>query len=173
MAAARHEWLETDTVGPLFVGALAVGLLLGPLAGCGPAVPASSPVPSAPLVAEEPVAPPTVSAPKPPLSAEGLGFEPGSEVIRDAASPAVERLAASIGTEDAGPLVRVTVTVDPDPRLCTGVTLARSRAEALRDALVAHGVPARRILLEASTGASSSCHTVGATRASIRIAFIE
>ncbi len=122
---------------------------------------------------EETPEPVVTLAPKPPLSTEGLGFEPGTEVIRGAAGSAVERLAASIGTEDAGPLVRVTVTVDPDPRLCSGVTLARSRAEALRDALIARGVPARRITIEASTGSSTTCHAVGATRASIRVAFID
>jgi hypothetical protein len=151
-------------------------LALVPLAtwGCGASTPAKTPEPSRPLVEEEPAPPaPPPSAPKPPLSTEGLGFEPGSEVIRGEAEPAVERLAASIGTEDAGPLVRVTVTVDPDPRLCSGVTLARSRAEALRDALIARGVPARRIAIEASTGSSTACNAVGATRASIRVAFIE
>jgi len=142
--------------------------------GCSSALPPPPRIapPAAPaLIETEPERP--APAAKPPLSAEGLGFEPGSEVIRGEASPAVERLAASIGTEDVGPLVRVTVTVDPDPRLCSGVTLARSRAEALRNALIARGVPPRRISIEASTGASTTCHAVGAMRASIRVAFIE
>lgn len=153
---------------------LGLAMLAASSVGCGSALPAPPsiappPLPAVIAVALELPPPP----PKPPLSIEGLGFEPGSEVIRGEASPAVERLAASIGTEDVGPLVRVTVTVDPDPRLCSGATLARSRAEALRDALIAHGVPPLRISIEASTGASTTCHAVGATRASIRVAFIE
>lgn len=170
MSSARGRMDRTPVSACLALFALATAL--GPASGCGTSAPPKAPPPSPPLVEEAPP-PEEAPAPKPPLSTEGLGFEPGSEVIRGDAAPAMEQLAASIGTEDAGPLVRVTVTVDPDPRLCSGVTLARSRAEALRDALIARGVPARRIAIEASTGSSKACHAIGATRASIRVAFIE
>lgn len=169
MAPSRRDRLDRI--------AFSIAILVVPglwtTAGCSGSPPPKTPAVAPTLVEEEAPAPLVAAAPKPPLSTEGLGFEPGSEVIRGEATPAVERLAASIGTENAGPLVRVTVTVDPDPRLCSGVTLARSRAEALRDALIAHGVPAKRIAIEASTGATTDCHAVGATRASIRVAFIE
>lgn len=168
MPTGRRE----GSKGNAFCGGAPAAFALLVATGCGGSPRPATVAPSAPLIVDEP-APPPPAEPKPPLSTEGLGFEPGSEVIRGEAAPAVERLAASIGTEDAGPLVRVTVVVDPDPRLCSGVTLARSRAEALRDALIKHGVPARRISIDASTGSSTSCHAVGATRASIRVAFIE
>jgi outer membrane protein OmpA-like peptidoglycan-associated protein len=151
------------------VARLACAVALSLAAAC-----ASSPPPRAEAPrAEAAPAPPPKKVVRVPLSVEGISFESGTEVLRPTAAPALDDLASAIGRSDDGARAMVRVTIDPDPRACEGQTLAGARAEAIRDALVKRGVPAKRVEAEGVAGKRPNCASVSAARSSVVIELLD
>lgn len=104
------------------------------------------------------------------LSADGIAFETGSRELQGRSGPALDALASAIERGDGVALV--TVRLDPDPGACAGEPLARQRAEAIRDALVARGVPAGRVEAEGVSGRPPGCGPVLASRATVTVELV-
>jgi outer membrane protein OmpA-like peptidoglycan-associated protein len=107
------------------------------------------------------------------LSADGISFEGGSDALRESSSPALDGLALAIGKGDDGGVARVRVTMDPDPHACSGEPLARQRAKAIREALVARGVGPQRVEFEGISAPSPGCEPVLASRSSVTIELVD
>jgi outer membrane protein OmpA-like peptidoglycan-associated protein len=103
------------------------------------------------------------------LSAEGLKFESGTVELREGADTNLDALAAAIGRGAEGATAHIRVTVDPDPRACSGTSLAQLRAQALGEALVARGVPSGRIAAVGVGPPPEGCTSVSASRSSVSI----
>lgn len=107
------------------------------------------------------------------LSAEGISFEGGSDALRETSSPALDGLALAIGKGSEGGVARVRVTMDPDPQACSGEPLARQRAKAIREALLARGVDPERVEYEGVSATPPGCEPVLASRSSVTIELVE
>lgn len=103
------------------------------------------------------------------LSVEGIRFESGSDELSPGSSPSLDDLARAVGRGDEGPTAHVRVKVDPDPRACSGTSLAELRAKAIGAALVARGVPAKRVATVGLPRAPEGCTKVSASRSSVSV----
>jgi hypothetical protein len=156
--------------GDLRAGSATVALACALAIGCASAPP---PAAAAPGPKEEPVVVPPKQVIHQPLSADGIAFERGREIIRDDSSAALDDLAAAIGKGDDGARAMVRVTIQPDPFACEGMTLASKRAKAIRDALIERGVPPRRVAAEGIGDKAPNCAPVTATRSSVVIELVD
>ncbi len=138
-------------------------------AACGGAPPSAASAPPTEEASSEPATPVAKRHVASSLSVEGIRFESGSDELSPSSSPSLDELAGAIGRTEDGPKAHVRVKVDPDPRACSGTSLAELRAKAIGAALIARGVPPRRVAAVGLPRAPEGCTKVSASRSSVSV----
>ena len=106
------------------------------------------------------------------LETDGIRFERGTSDLQGASGATLDALADAIHAGGDGSLALVRVSLEPDPDACSGDPLARRRAEAIRAALLARGVPATRVRSEGVSGRSPGCAPVLASRSTVSVELV-